>query len=294
MHANGYDLGRNAREVFRFYDACVEAARERPVSVHVCRLHPEAGLAIFGQTADVCRVNPNVRTGYSEGTPGETPALTVERMMRYAYRSVRPMPVHCILDSRDMAEPQRVSSAKEFLCRSVTAVAGGARGVLYRHTTLEDVSTSELSAVIRRFNATLRALHDDLAVAAPAPWVTAAPGEGISAYALLAADRAVLVFLVEHESAPTAPRSAHARLRLPPWLDVVTAEDISGGVPCPISLETSEEGIILSGSIADGIAVIRVRCKSKEMAGARNLRGVAWRLGTRCHVPPGQRCGALW
>jgi len=230
MHKFAGDKARCAKETFRRYDICAKYDPHHPSLIHMCRIRPETGYALFGETTDILRINPNITSGMSKGREGETPEEVVERITHYAYCAARPRPVHSLADTAKFGESKACASPEELRRRVYTMLGCGVKGLLYRHRGFRDMSTPALDEEIKGLNAEIRHLRPHLAVADVVDWAVAQE-TGLTAHALLAGDAAVLVILVRHEcgdgsSSPEPGETIEISLTLPGWIRPFSAARI--------------------------------------------------------------------
>jgi hypothetical protein len=254
MHKFAGDQTRCARETFRRYDICSKYDPHHPSLIHMCRIRPETGYALFAETTDILRFNPNITSGMSRGREGESPEEVVERISRYAYYAARPRPAQALADTAKFGSDKDLASPEEFRRRVYTMLGCGVKGLLYRHRGWEDMSSPRLDDEIKRLNAEVRQIRHYLTVADVVDWAEVEGGKHMSAYSLLAGDEAVVVILVNHNShkdADAAGQDASGEgkpkvvLNLPNWLVPVSAFRVTPEKLQPADMELAAAGQVV-------------------------------------------------
>jgi hypothetical protein len=253
MHKFAGDQTRCAKETFRRYDICARFDPYHPSLIHMCRIRPETGYALFGETTDILRFNPNITSGMSRGREGESPEEVVERITRYAYFGARPRPAQALADTAKFGNDKELASPEESRRRVYTMLGCGVKGLLYRHRGWEDTSSPRLDDEIKRLNAEIHQIRPYLNIADVAEWVEVEGTGSMGAYSLLASDQAVVVILVSHESpagegtpdTDTAQKAVKILLTLPDWLVPVSAFRVTPEKLQPADMEWSSSGKVV-------------------------------------------------
>jgi len=242
MHKFAGDKARCAKETFRRYDICAKYDPHHPSLIHMCRILPETGYALFGETTDILRINPNITSGMSKGREGETPEEVVERITCYAYRAACPRPVQALADTAKFGDSKTLASPEEVRRRVYTMIGVGVKGLLYRHRGWVDMDTPELDAEIRRLNAEIRQIRSYLSVADVVDWAEMTEGANLSAYSLLAGEKSIVLIVVSHAS-PT--ETAKVALALPDWFVPSSASQITAAGQEPVETTLTGSELVL-------------------------------------------------
>jgi hypothetical protein len=253
-HSFDCDPRRNAGEIFRRHDLCQRSDPLVPCFIHVCRVRPEEGYALFAETADIIRINPNVNTSLQPRAPEDPPEKIVARIARCAYLSARPGVVHAIEDTTEFGATDSLSSPAEYR-RKIYAILGqGVKGLFLRHDVRKSESparTQALADTIRAIHAEIRMVRPLLAVADTACLASVRDRPGTTVYTLLAADQAILILVVQHTLQPpgtvdpASSRNLCINLVPPAWLDVRSATEISAAGETPVALDVDSKGTSL-------------------------------------------------
>lgn len=220
MHKFAGDKTRCARETLRRYDICARYDPHSPSLIHLCRIRPETGYALFGETTDILRINPAITSGLSTGRKGETPEEITERLTCYAYRAARPRPVQAVVDVTRFGGSKDPASPGEMRRRVYTLLGTGVKGLLYRDIGATGAGAAARNDEIRRINAEVNRLRPLLAIADAVPWAAVESSDDVAAYSLLAADQAVVLILVRRVPAKgeaAAIPTLKVRVNLPSW-----------------------------------------------------------------------------
>ena len=263
MHSFGLDKQRTAREILRRFDLAASLDPRQPAAQSLCRIRPETGYSLFGQITDILRANPYITTGLSRGREGEPPEETCARIARYAYLSVRPRPVHAIVETAPFGQREGFARPDEFRRQVYTVLAQGARGILYRHGAWNDPKPEAQAIVqeIKKLNAELAQVRDLLAIADPLSWPDAPVRDGLRASALLAGDKALLLILVRPTPPKQAPTAQPSTVKLAiPVLQGLTPQEpalIAPDGPRPLpEFETDPTGRFLLNIPVPGTAAL--------------------------------------
>ena len=197
MHEFGGNLELCASETLRRYALCREKNSE-PSFNHLCRICAERGYALFAETADILRINPNIQTSMSKRDYPESPEEVVARVCKYAYFSSRPRPVHSLADTSIFDGSEATDSPEAVRRRIFTILASGVKGLFYRHR--EWKKAGELNEEIRKINAVIRIMIPYLTIADPIE-ISEVRKDSILPGALLAGDQAVIVFAIRKAAA---------------------------------------------------------------------------------------------
>lgn len=236
MHRYAGDKTRCAQEIFKRYDICRLVDPAHPSLVHLCRVRPETGYALFGETADILRINPDIDNGLSEHPKNETPSQTVARITRYAIDGARPKPVQALADTAKFGQEKGLADPAEFRRRTYAMLGQGIKGILFRHSGWKatDSASVAINSEIKRSMNELRWIRKDLAIAENVPWVKIEGSMDVDAYTLLVGKSRLLVFLVRHESGAATVIDPVVKLQLPSWakarsISIVTPEGLTPG-----------------------------------------------------------------
>ena len=261
---NGYrgDKARTAREILKRYEICAVHAPHHPGIVHACRIHAELGYAIFAETADILSFNPSVRRTASAPEDTETPAETVRRLCSFGARAAAPRPFFCMVDTAAIgfsaSESKNFASPEEFRTRVFTLLGCGAKGMLYRHHGWKRPNelTKKLDPTIQSVNGEIRQIRELLAIADTASLATVSGEQGVTVYSLLAADEALLLFIVSHPIDEGAEKEVQIQFDLPSWVEPKRALQVTSGGYEDCHMSTIGQGILLPRPPAASVYVL--------------------------------------
>jgi hypothetical protein len=263
---------RNAGEIFRRYDLCQRFDPLVPCFVHVCRVRPEEGYALFAETTDILRINPNVTTSLQPRAADDTPERIVARIARCAYLSARPGVVHAIEDTTAFGANDSLSTPAECRRRIYATLGQGVKGLFLRHDARKSESPARAQAMadtIRAIHAEIRKVRPLLAVADAACLATVRDSPGTDVYTLLAADQGIVLFVVRHERGPggtDAPGTGSTiciDLTPPAWLRVCSAASISADAETPVCLEADSRGASLTLPAPEATALVVLKTERR-------------------------------
>ena len=199
-HEHGTD--REAAAKFIQANAQMFPADPRLASViHVCRAGMPRAWFTFGVLPDVARFNPCLLTRHKDSASAPPRDAHDDhpfyRLGRQAGAASSPRPFHAVLYSgtfRDHPFKERASSVEDVRFMAFSALAAGARGILYRGSDRE--IDAPRRAKFARLNAEIQSIEPLLGIACPVDWVECS-NSSVGATALLAGDKALIVMLLD-------------------------------------------------------------------------------------------------
>ena len=153
MHAHE-NLIAAGRYILSRADACRAFDARHPVHAGICRINMLRGYALFGETADVTLINPNVKLDYS-----------TETLARLAKKTFEPRPLQTmvILSKNPPYFEYRYPTPEEVRLMVYYSVSAGSKGIFYRGRP----PTEELKNVVRTLNGELQILKRFLKIGEP-------------------------------------------------------------------------------------------------------------------------------
>lgn len=219
MHKFGANKTRCAHETFKRFDLVSRYDPNNPTTIHLCRIRPETGFALFAETVDVLRLNPNITTALSKGGENESPEEIAGRICHFAYRAASPRPFHPLVDSTKYGTENEIGVPEEMRKLAYTLIGMGAKALLFRHKDWQGKTGrgKEINHEIMKLITEISHLKSYLAIADPVPWIKTPNNEKVSAFSLAAGDRGIVIILVRHGEEKTE-KELKLELALPEWV----------------------------------------------------------------------------
>lgn len=198
MHTYAANLTRSAQHVFATHERAQRLVPSAPTTIHMCRIRPEEGYALFGETTDTLRYQPLFSNKPDIPAGGADPVTTVERLSGCAVAAAAPRPAHCVLPT-SFGKSYGTMSPVELRRLVYTALGRGAGGMLFRHKgwTHEDEFTRHMAALFRELESIRPHLENACFVASP---TVAAGGAQATAYLLRSGLNTGLLIFVSHDA----------------------------------------------------------------------------------------------
>jgi len=205
-------------------------------SVHLCRVRLDEASFLFGQIADVVKINPYFWPDKFHDSPREHSS---QRYVRLVGLGASPRPVVTCMMAGSV-DGKRPTTPEEVWLMFCYMLSRGAKGFLYR--TRPDRIEGEFGEAIRRtcshINGTVRLLREMIGIYHP--WHRGECAEGrVEVNGLLAGDRGMVIVLLNrqlnipgHQPGPfkrDALKSVTAQARLPTWAHVRSLVAIDRG-----------------------------------------------------------------
>lgn len=184
MHAHE-NLIAAGRYILSRADVCRAFDARHPVHAGICRHDMLRGYAIFGETADVTLINPNVSFDYS--------TKTLARLAKEFF-GPRPLQTMVLLSKNPPYFEYRYPTPEEVRLMVYYTVSAGSKGIFYRGRP----PTEELKNVVRTLNGELQILKRFLKIGEPVS-MAETDIQDVEANTILSGDRAVVLILINND-----------------------------------------------------------------------------------------------
>jgi len=255
-HSYGADYRHSSLEIVWRSHALIGQDPFNAASVHLCRSKPIEGARAFGELADIVRVNTGV-------LPQAFQSLTKERQRgrhfsQFLVEAMREAAgpgtaIHAVVPA-GLYEKRKMIAPEHLRLSLFAAMAGGARGLLYRSPAWSGRS-GPLREVAAQANHELQTLKPLLRSAHPVS-LAQASDESVEAATLLAGDRAIVIIVLNHAVdpvdgdlqtfRPSVRSDVSVKIHKPTWFEPGEAFEVCGTDKKPLGFSRGEGTINFS------------------------------------------------
>lgn len=232
IHCHG-DISQGAREIISRANTIRRIDPFNPVHIGICRVEKEIGYFLYGETADIVLMNPNL-TSFNYSQLKEENEHCTQWLTHLAKMGCEPRPLQTLITTSNDSPyfVNRYPTSEEIRLMAYYTISRGSKGIFYRGQSQD----TDVKEEIRNINKELQILKRYLKIGEPVS-LAESNNSKVEANTILAGDKGIVLILINHDTTGfdksftyTPKTDFTVTVHTPDWLDIKEVYEVDNSL----------------------------------------------------------------